>query len=100
MTEAVQSAELIRDHDPGSEQAHPVNSRAGHLLAVQNKMIARVFDTSTMFPDPYHYADMIELVFKMAEIQGADREDILDAVKECRRQYGGFDRGLVSITRR
>lgn len=79
------------------EVVRPCNTPAGlHALLVAklHEEAQEVADDASCAEE---YGDLLEVMMRLAELNGVPWTDILVARDEKRREKGGFDRGLVLI---
>lgn len=91
---------LVRDDINPTEsegRVQPANSRAGmHILLVAklHEEAAEIADAAT---DPEEYADLLEVMLRLARLNGVSWASIEEAMIDKRRRRGAFERGCVFV---
>lgn len=89
---------LIRDRlGEQRDDTRPANSREGRHLALCLKLHEEAGEIAECAVDPAEYADLLQVMLDLAELNGVPWADIEAAFRTKRIERGGFRRGMIMV---
>ncbi len=90
-------SKLVRDHCPAVIEGECVlaSTEAEYQMALLLKAHEEIQEIADCPEDPEEYADLLEVMLALAEHNGVDGDDILDALVMKREHKGGFEDGQI-----
>ena len=90
-------AKLVRDHCAAVLEGEclPASTEAEYQMALLLKGHEEIQEIADFPEDPEEYADLLEVIISLADHNGVDGDEILEALEQKWKAKGGFEEGQI-----